>query len=279
VSIPCPVATCGRHYPGHTAICEACAGDLTRSLGNVPWLAVQLEVTLTRQARMGAGGKRGSEEPLAYDIRASEAAWVLKNTLVGWVRLLDDLNPPHGPVCDRCGHSSCAYVRLGRSPDDDLASIGRWLLARHDRIAGHAAAAEAVDEITSAVRSAIQVVDRPVELIFAGRCRCGTALYARPGATVVQCRDCDAAPVAVERQLERMRDELRDQLAHPAGAAALLARLDIRAPESTIRRWAKSGRILAHGADRKGRTLYRIGDILEVITEAGRVVRSGGRHG
>lgn len=269
MSVACPVIACDRDMPGTAHVCGACAGELARALANVPWLAVELELTLTRQARMGAGGKRGTEEPLAFDARASHAGRALKNTLLGWVRLLER-GPPYGPACERCGHPSCEYVRLGRSPDDDLASIARWLLARDHEIVRHPAAAEGVAEITSAVRAAIRAVDRPGERTFAGRCVCGAALYARPGAAVVQCRDCDADPVGVERQLEKMRVEIHDQLAHPTGAAALLARLDVNAPESTIRRWAKNGRILPHGVDQKGRELYRIGDILEVITDSGR---------
>jgi len=145
--------------------------------------------------------------------------------------------------------------------------MAAWLSARHSRLTGHAAAEEAHGEITAAVRAAERAVDVPAERRFAGRCACGAALYARPGAATVQCRECDA-DYDVADQLQQMRDQVRDQLARPTRAAGLLAQLGIRAPESTIRRWAKHNRILAHGTDPNGHKLYRIGDIIDIAIGA-----------
>lgn len=35
-------------------------------------------------------------------------------------------------------------------------------------------------------------------------------------------------------------------------------------PASTIRRWASEGRLDRQGADRQGRTLYRLGDVMDL---------------
>jgi hypothetical protein len=210
-----------------------------------------LDVTLSRQtSRMGRGG-HGASVPLAFDPRASEAGWVLRSALVGWVRQLQEAKPEEWP-------------------DNTAQAMAAWLSVRLQRLVRHPAAGEAHGEITDAVRAAQRVTDRAPERQFAGRCACGAALYAKPGAGKVQCRDCDAEPVDVGTQLDQMRDQVRDRLAHPTAAAALLARLEIKAPESTIRRWAAQGRILAHGTDPRGRNLYRIGDILDTITQMGR---------
>jgi hypothetical protein len=240
-------------------------------LDAVPEVVAELDVTLSRQtSRMGRGG-HGSTVPLAFDERASEAAWVLRSALVGWVRVMSEgWTPPHGPACRSCAHPSCI---LATGPMDTPASMAVWLSASLTRLVRHPAAEEAHGEILTAVRDAQRVVDRRPERQFAGRCPgCGETLYAKPGASVVQCREegCEAKPVEVREQLDQMRDRIRDQLAHPTGASALLARLEIKAPESTIRRWAVQHRILAHGTDARGRSLYRIGDILDVVTEMGR---------
>jgi hypothetical protein len=253
LSHPCPAEHCDRPAPGTQTICGACESDLRRALADVPDVLGDLDVTLSRQtSRMGHGGH--GEPPLAFDERASEVGYVLRSALAGWVRQLQETEPEEWP-------------------DDTAQSMAEWLSARLQRLVRHPAAEEAHGEIVTAVRAAERVTDRPAERQFAGRCpACGEPLYAKPGASAVQCRaeGCEAKPVDVHHQLDQMRDRIRDQLAHPTGASALLARLEIKAPESTIRRWAKDHRILAHGTDQRGRSLYRIGDILDVITDMGR---------
>lgn len=249
--IPCPVPDC--RLPARSGLmCGACEAELSRALRSVPALVGDLDVTLSRQtSRMGRGG-HGAAVPLAYDARASEAGYVLRSALVGWVRQLQEAKPEPWPA-------------------DTAQAMAGWLSARLTRLVRHPAAQEAHGEITDAVRAAQRVTDRPAVREFAGRCPgCGEALYAKPGASRVQCRECDADAVDVGAQLDQMRDAIRDQLAHPTGASALLARLEIKAPESTIRRWAEQRRLLAHGTDPRGRSLYRIGDILDVITDMGR---------
>src|SRR3954469_11779790 len=93
--IACPVATCDRPRPGNAHICGACAGQLERDLGDIPGLVDQLDVTLSRQASGGAGG--GSERPLPFDPRASEALDGLRTTLVGWTRVLLEAYEEDGP--------------------------------------------------------------------------------------------------------------------------------------------------------------------------------------
>lgn len=267
MSRPCPIPDCERPAPGGQPVCGACRADLERALRAVPDLARELDLTLSKQTSKTPGG-RSSVVPLPFSRRASEAAYVLRSALVGWVRDLSETAPVHqGPPCRACGHLSCLLIA---GPSDDMGSMALWLLAGFERLLSHPAVDEAYGEIADAVRGAERATDRPAERQFAGRCACGVALYAKPGAAVVQCRDCDAAPVQVSSQLDQMRERVRDQLAHPFGASKLLARLEIKAPESTIRRWAAQGRIVAHGTDERGRCLYRIGDVLDTVTDMGR---------
>lgn len=251
--VPCPIDGCD--HPARSGyMCGGCQAELARALNAVPEVVAELETTLSRQTSRTTSGGRSSETALPYDARASEVLYVLRSALVGWVRQLQEAQPEQWP---------------GDTPQ----GMAAWLSERLQRLVRHPAAQEAHGEIVTAVAAAQRVTDRPAERQFAGRCpSCGEALYARPGVSVVQCRadGCKAKPVEVGTQLDQMRDRIRDQLAHPTGAAALLARLEIKAPESTIRRWAAQHRILAHGTDQRGRNLYRIGDILDVITDMGR---------
>src|SRR5690606_10226804 len=89
---PCPVETCDRPATGGL-MCGACVSELRRALDAVAELAAELDVTLSRQTPRGATAGRSSVVPLPYDPRASEAAYVLRSTLAGWVRALRDQNP------------------------------------------------------------------------------------------------------------------------------------------------------------------------------------------
>lgn len=260
----CPVDTCGRSMPAVAAICGACQADLRRALAAVPDVARDLDLTLSRQTSKTGGG-RSSVVPLVFDPRASEASYVLRSTIEAWTRAMaEGVTRRTGPACRSCTHPSCRLLVYSRGPGDTLAGMAGWLSAGLRRLARHPAAQEAAEEIVTAVAAAQRIVDRRPDRQFAGRCECGAVLYARPGASTVQCRDCDADPVQVAGQLDQMRARVRDQLAHAYGVAALLARLDIKAPESTIRRWAKQGRLISHGTDKRGRRLYRVGDVLDI---------------
>lgn len=85
----CAVDGCGRPVRDST-VCGACLGQLETALGDVSALATELDVTITRQARIGGGdgGRKSRETPLLFHYRASEDAAVLRNTLASWVRVL-----------------------------------------------------------------------------------------------------------------------------------------------------------------------------------------------
>lgn len=262
MSRPCPIDTCERPAPGGQPVCGACRADLERALRAVPDLTRELDVNLSRQvSRMGRGGN--GVAPLPFDARASEAGYVLRSALVGWVRdLTQDAPARQGPSCRACAHPSCLLIA---GPSDDMGSMARWLLAGFERLLSHPAVDEAYGEIVDAVRGAERATDRPAERQFAGRCACGVALYAKPGAAVVQCRDCDAGAVDVAEQRAAMLAQIEDQLATSTQAAHILTRLAAPLRASTVRKWGERSRLVAHGRDPHGHPLYRIGEVLELL--------------
>jgi hypothetical protein len=237
-------------------LCGGCEADLARALGDVPWLAAQLDVVLSKQGSHAPAGRR-TGLPLPYDPRATEAAFVLKSALVGWVRILVEAHPE------------------GR-PADTLPAVALWLLARVERLAMHHAAGEAVDEICSAVRSAIRLVDRPADLVYAGPCGndvtvddpCPEALYARPDAVRVTCRTCRAM-YDVEDRREWMLDAVEGMLFRAADMAHVLTSLGWPCTQGQIRQWASRGRVVPHGVDGQGHPVYRVSEVRERL----RVVR------
>lgn len=229
-------------------MCGACQAELARALESVPEVLGDLDVTLSRQtSRMGRGG-HGASIPLAFDPRASEAGYVLRSTLVGWVRQLQEAQPEEWP-------------------DDTAQSMAAWLSARLSRILRLPAAGEAHGEICGAVRAAQRVTDRAPDRQFAGRCACGAALYVKPGAKAVRCRDCDAGAVDVQTQRDAMLGAIADQLLPAVQAADVLTRLAAPLPADTVRHWARKGRLIAHGYDAAGHSLYRVSDVRDLLVE------------
>lgn len=249
MSIPCPVEACDQKMPGTSQICNACSGQLARHLAEIPFLSHQLDLTLARQNGRGAGG-RSTTTPLPYDQRASLALHWLRSVLASWVILLstDDW------------------------PADQVPAMARWLLARHQHLARHPAAVEALDEIGDAVRRALRVIDRPPECWYAGPCwseiapgvECGTDIYALPGAVTVRCPCCHADWSVGERRVWLLQ-AAEDTLAYGALIAQALTSLGQEVTPERIRQWAKRGRIVAHGTDSRGRPQYRVGDVMGLL--------------
>lgn len=228
-------------------LCGGCEADLARALGDVPWLAVQLDVVLSKQGSHAPAGRR-TGVPLPYDPRATEAAAVLKSSLVGWVRELLSWHTEEWPA-------------------DDLPSIAVWLLARVERLVMHHAAGEAVDEICCAVRSAVRLVDRPADLVYAGPCPCGTDLYARPEVPKVKCRGCGDDHEVSDRR-EWMLAAIDDTLFPAAHMAHVLTSLGWPCTQGQLRQWASRGRVVAHGVDGQGRPVYRVSEVRERLMVA-----------
>lgn len=264
MQLPCPVPTCPRTMPGHLTVCGACSAELLRDLADVPSLDLHLDLALTRQSRLGGrAGGRPAEAALPYDPRASAAITALRSALVGWQRQLGAEQARFGPLCRGCDHPSCLWVHRSRPPADTMAAISRWLVRQRAALLAHPALPEAVDELGAAVRQARRVIDRPADRVYAGPCNeCGQDLLATPGHRTVVCRGCCLEYNVADRQ-DWMRREIEDQLAHSIAISGMLRQLGVEIAASTIRYLAQKGRITARGTDRRGRPLYRVGDVLE----------------
>lgn len=150
-------------------ICNLCAHDLERALGDIPSLVDELDTTLSRQAKFSLlnDGGRGTDTPVMFHEAASDAYWELRNTLIGWTKLHAEetlpKNPASGPTCRACLHVSCSILRSRRRPlpDDTLAALSRHLLGRVEWFRHHELAAEMVDEIRGAAQRLAHIVDQP----------------------------------------------------------------------------------------------------------------------
>lgn len=242
----CPV--CERPVRG-AVLCQFCTDEVWKCLTEVPVLLAELEVNATRQSKTAprASGGRSAESPLPYGARASDAAKQLTDTLITWARAIN----PHGAAFTAL--TAATHLR------------GNILLVRQ-----HQEAEKIYDQITRARSHAMDVIDRPPDLVPAGRCdaeledgsSCPEILYGDPDRASVRCR-CGA-----EHDMDRtwMLEAARDQ----EWTAAEIGRVTPGVTGAMVRRYAQRGLIKSCG-DRKigpNRVIptYRVGDLLDLLT-------------
>lgn len=204
-------------------LCWGCCKILKRRLDEAAWLAGELTVTVTRQARITAQADRvggaNAERPLPFHWSASDTAWALHNTLGTWAR-------------EQCETRGMEYVPLGRHRvpagfTDTTSGIARWLSHHVLSIAMSEAAGQVFDEISDAVSAALRMIDRPPPRMYIGPCgeahevgHCDADIYVSTGAAEATCPACGAT-----HSVDQRRAELRAQVRGLLGTAAELARL------------------------------------------------------
>ncbi|MFI7678548.1 hypothetical protein [Actinophytocola sp. NPDC049390] len=224
-------------------LCRGCLDQLAARLREVPGLVDELEVTITRQDKVGVRGGGGSkpvDPPLPFNLSASDARTDLRDKLLSWA----------GDVAERSGARLWPVYSRGTA-----ATASVWLLTHLRAVAHHPAAGDLYEEITEAVWRAVKAVDQKPGKVFAGWC-CA-ALYAPPGRSTAVCREC-----GTEHDVQATRDEMRAALeehrATAADAARMLEALGVSVTPARIRKWAHRGKVVADG-----RGTYRLGDLVQ----------------
>lgn len=257
---------CGAPTGDGTTLCPRCVNRLAADLDQVTWLERELDTALARQTAYGDRvGGRAAEHPLPYDPRASEAAWVLRDTLTNVARAIAPEPTPERP--------ETATERLSRpgwtdslGADLSAARIARSLAQRLDTIRRHPEAYPLADEVHAAVTNAKRVIDRPPARIYVGHCPCHTDLYARPGAATVRCTGCGTTYDAAQRRAELLA-AVEDRLATATEIARLLKSLGHDITASRIRGYAHRGRLTPRGRNHEDNPLYRVGDVINLAIE------------
>lgn len=248
----------GRPAPDAT-ICRGCLDQLVGILRTVPALVDDLEVTLSRQARVGTrNGPRSSETPLPFHLSASVDLETLRDGLGMWAGVV--------------------ATRRGVSLDAPASAVGyaAWLVRWSGEVAQHPDAAELHGDVLAMAEAGRRTVDLPAALHFVGPCdNCEADLYCSAGAAGVACRTeaCGATyDVAARRAwlLEAAVDQLRT-------AAELSRELPwiggVVIDRKLINQWAVRGKVtkfLPHPRDPYGRTRFRLGEVIDLAREHAR---------
>jgi hypothetical protein len=243
-------------------LCRTHTDDLARDLHTVPDLVQELEVTLTRQARITAEkhGGRSAERPLPWNEHAATVASDLNTTLNGWAldtsRLAEDERDP-----------------LAADHYSDTTAVAAWLTRNLSTLRMHEGAGSAHEEITRVIRDARWAVDRPLDYMHLGECGndedhdppCSAILYGHPERHYATCRQCGARHRITER-LQWMLDHLRTQLVTIPEAVGIAQIAGKRTSEDKLRLMASRHRFLPAGTS-DGKPTYRMADVLRALEE------------
>ena len=133
-------------------ICFVCREDrqmLDKLLGEIPSLIDDLAITICRQDRTGKGGMKISsgsdEQPMPFNVGASDAGDYLRNELNTWARLV------------------CEERFISYDGSDSVAGVSVWLRKNLASLAMTQGAEDALPGIESAMKRCRRAMDIPAD--------------------------------------------------------------------------------------------------------------------
>ena len=232
--------TCGKPTRDQRFVCDDCADEYARILGDATALDEMLEETLIglRANRTDTESSGSADEnPLPLNLKAVEVRHYLRAELVRAVRVCIDLGIQGSDTSQEW-------------PEDTIAGMSRWLLWRYDALTLTDWMPDLVRNLIIVNLDAERCIDIPPEARYSGPCECGKDLYARPNAKAVQCRICGR-----EYAIEQHMDELRAKVwTHLDGknvtareGAGYLSRFGLPTQQKTIDKWNERGLVVVRG--------------------------------
>jgi hypothetical protein len=253
-------------------LCSAEATKLRTELERVALVAGEAMTTISKQARIGGGGRRTDPEvPLPVNLTAAADHDAAVNTLTTWARHVHEESGRPLPEVRTapCLHPTCAERRYGppcagEPPEHPIAVLATWLGGQLDWLRHRPEAEEAFDEIGDACRVLVRVVDRAADRIIVGQCGCGEYLYAVRGREHVTCAGCNTQ-YNVEAARDLLRESLDQRLCTAAEIALLAAYLGLAGQRDAIRHkitvWADRGLVVRH-SEIRGEPAYVFGEVV-----------------
>lgn len=217
----------------------------------------ELDVTICGTDKVGGASigivSRSSDTPLVFNEKASDLKRDLCNAVQSWARVFAEDNQ---------------HLIFDVATIEDAA---RWMAGFPNLLASHVAAVEMHADFEALIYRARRAIDRPAQRVYLGECGgptgngpCGSALYGIEGKSGARCHDC-GTDWLVEARRRTMLGSLEDRLAHSGTLAAIVKANGVPLASSTIRNYARAGKVTAVARDLKGRPLYRVGDVLDVL--------------
>jgi hypothetical protein len=249
----CALPKCDQ--PAHEQrICLEHTSQLLRHLAELPARLRDLDITVSRQARMvpRSRERRSNRQPLPYNARASEVEDRVRKILRELASAVDPTQP---------------WSRTS------LHTVAWWIHSHAADLLKWGAIERATLDLARVTALIDRVTDRPPLVLYAGRCGhrgCDIALYAEPGETFVVCPMCRTRHDVAKRR-DRMRDQIHDMLLtlpEIVGFASYFEHFDRRRAQKLLVAWRARGRI--KGQTIKGQEVYPFGATLNLLLGAER---------
>ena len=179
---------CDNPAPNGVTICGRCERDTRRRLGDMEAHRQELELTMTRQAKLQAErhGGRSSTTPLVFAEDAAELLWEQRNILIGWCKLINE-------------EIDATWPRR-----DTIRAMAMQIEAHMPELRKHAACGDLVGEMYEFTRHAVACIDYPDDRhrVKVGDCviidedgaPCRGKIilhYPHEGETYADCRTCE----------------------------------------------------------------------------------------
>lgn len=224
----CPSCLCSQP---DGMLCWQCTEAVETMFRAIPELADQLDIAISKQAKVATGGKAGKGSAHERSPVNWEAVAVRDALLVEFALWSGDINE----------------IRRHPQVNEIVVGIGR------------------------AVKDAYRTIDRMQDRKYLGQCEaeedgltCHAELWARPGAHQVRCTQCETVHDVGERRAWLL-ERAADLLCTVKEASRYVGEVGgIRVTEASIRGYIHRGQRLAY---RPGTKLIRLGDLLTVVLD------------
>jgi hypothetical protein len=286
-------------------MCARCGDKLEQALAELPAGIRDLEITATRQARVGnlPAPPKPDDIPRLAESETAQIPAALRSRM-GRITLVEtDL--PFAPAAallyGRAVNAIWTWTRhlteargLTYTGPANIDGMCLWLLTNLDSIRMDEAAAEIHTKVLALTAQIAATVDRQDPGVFAGPCNapdvrvivdgdglrpvvstCGADVMAKAGEPVATCSACGMAYDLAERKAWLL-SQMPDHVASPRDIANALTSIAEPVTPSMIRQMGFRSEILPRGVDGRGYATYRVGDVLDVLARrAERKSRNG----
>jgi hypothetical protein len=268
----CTVTKCDRPVHDGWYVCEPCGADLAERLSDIAWILEQIDLVMSQQTRYGqTAGKvaaASDEQPIPYNVKASEQRAYLVNAISSAARLVIDENPKWraDPFWRAIDDSSKTAPRAS--------SCASWLAHRIAGLRLHPLGGVSRDEIMRHWAACEWLIDRPPERRYLGICAtdwedqpCGGRIYQHNGKPEARCDTCGGLREA-EALREVLMAEARDRHVTAAEASLLSTYLGLSIGRTAVRKlvnnWIhrKVIETRAHD-DQDGESRVLFGDVMD----------------
>ena len=222
-------------------LCTGCVTKLHTTVLQVPRLLVELDVTITKQARQSVAGGASNERPLVLNLAASEAAGQVRM----WLRAV-------------------AHLSAGEREPVPVGAreLAAWTARRLSVAARRPEIGEYCEGLLRAVVVGMRCIDRAPERRVVGVCECGMPLADSRSDGLITCRTCGREYEIAEWVAYR-DSKVLDLVATPTEICAYFAKaFEVKLTDNEIRRWKRNGHL--HPVEETPtRRKYRVGDVVD----------------